>query len=195
MQMRFAEPPDADDVWRLIARVIDTSYATVYSPRALDLFRRYHSRASVADRIANGLVLLVEHEGRLVGTGTLLDGVILGVFVSPEGQGGGTGTAIMDALEYEARAIGLTRVELGASLTALDFYIRRGYTLRTKVTMDAGEGEHLDYYPADKVLAGENALTNLTNNQPAEEVSAEDAAERRTERATASAGGRGARHG
>lgn len=182
MQMRFAQPPDAEAVWQLIGRVIDTSYATAYSPRALDLFRHYHSRAAVADRIAHGLVLVVEQEGRLVGTGTLHDGEILGVFVSPDGQGRGIGGAIMDALEHEARAGGLARITLGASLTALDFYTRRGYTLRTKMVMDAGEGEHLDYYPADKALT-----------DPVAEAAPGAAPGEAAERATASA--TVARHG
>ncbi len=75
--------------------------------------------------------------GRTLGTGALADkggyGEIKSMFVAPEARGGGTGAAILAAIEAEARARGLAALmlETGDTLDAAHrLYERAGFTRR-----------------------------------------------------------------
>lgn len=151
-RIRIAGEGDAEAVLRLIIRTVDTSYSHVYSPRALAAFHRYHAPHRVADRIASGSVVVVEEAGEVVATGALVGSEVFAVFVSPDRQGEGLGAVVMDTLEERARAAGHARITLDSSLPATQFYVHRGYTLHDRASLDVGEGETLDYYPADKLL-------------------------------------------
>ena len=71
----------------------------------------------------------------LVADGT---GKIGRVCVLKEHRGKGVGEVIMQAMHAEARRLELSRVALGAQLTALSFYERLGYTAYGTVFDDAG---------------------------------------------------------
>ncbi|WP_336029670.1 GNAT family N-acetyltransferase [Geodermatophilus sp. FMUSA9-8] len=70
--------------------------------------------------------------GRVVATGRLLErdgrAVIGRMAVDAGARGGGYGAAVLGVLHREARARGLTEVELHAQVTARGFYERAGYT-------------------------------------------------------------------
>jgi GNAT superfamily N-acetyltransferase len=98
---RFREP-DLCQLVRLISETIGISYAEVYPPRAVQFFKDFHSDKKIADRSKTGTTLVVEEDGELVATGSLVDGEILAVFVHPRLQRGGRGKTLMKALENEA---------------------------------------------------------------------------------------------
>ena len=70
--------------------------------------------------------------GRVVATGRLLErdgrAVVGRMAVDAAVRGRGHGAAVLDELHRQARARGLTEVELHAQLTARGFYERAGYT-------------------------------------------------------------------
>lgn len=53
-------------------------------------------------------------------------------------RGTGLGVAVMDAVEAEARRMGLARAVLNAQVSVLGFYARLGYTAHGPVFDDAG---------------------------------------------------------
>nr|AYC80141.1 GNAT family N-acetyltransferase [uncultured bacterium] len=55
------------------------------------------------------------------------DGEITGVYVHPAHVGRGPGKALLDAVERNALARGIKRLELNSTLTAAGFYERNGY--------------------------------------------------------------------
>lgn len=56
----------------------------------------------------------------------------------PQAQGRGVGRRLMEALEADETFTQARRTEVGASLTAVPFYLKLGYAFKNGVT-DAGE--------------------------------------------------------
>jgi GNAT superfamily N-acetyltransferase len=107
---------------------------------------------AISERVAGGLVLVVEDADGIVATGSLIGEEICGVFVSPDRQGRGLGRALMDRLEAAAVRAGQTHVTLSVSLPSRGFYEQRGYILTELLFGDMGEGQTLDYWEGTKAL-------------------------------------------
>lgn len=152
MKLRTATYAEVTQIQRLMYATIDISYSGHYPPRALPLFKTYHSVERIRQRMSDGLFVVVEDSDGLAATGALVGEEIFAVFVSPSRQGLGIGRMVMDALEQRAREHGLDRVRLDASLPSTGFYVNRGYRLLERCSMDAGEGQSLDWWKAQKVL-------------------------------------------
>ena len=72
--------------------------------------------------------IVAELEGRIVGFGLLnLDGTIALLYVSPAARFTGVSKAILNAIEQEAVAAGLSELCLESTATALPFYMSAGY--------------------------------------------------------------------
>ena len=124
----------------------------VYPPRAVQFSKDFHSERKIAERSKIGTTLVVEEDGKLVATGSLVGGEILAVFVHPRLQKGGRGKALMRALENEARASGVTEIGLSISLPSKRFYASLGYRVVEEISRDVGEGQRLDFWKAVKQL-------------------------------------------
>ena len=158
---------DVPDVVALVARTIDASYAAHYGPEALAFFKRYHASGEVIREAGDGATVVVEDDGHVAGTGTIVDGHVKRVFIDPACQGMGIGTTIMDHLERLARDTGRETVALDASLPAKRFYDRRGYQVVEPAFVMVRDGEivaenedtdlpgaeRLDYFRMTKRLA------------------------------------------
>ena len=149
-------PADLDSLRQVIHATIDTSYAGIYSPRAIAHFHGHHSDERVISRMCDGRVLVIARDGELLGTGSLVGDEIEGVFVRPDIQKSGLGAFVMDELEAIATSVGLRSVELSASLPSVGFYEHRDYHMLEARSVDVGEGERLDYWMARKCLRGES---------------------------------------
>jgi GNAT superfamily N-acetyltransferase len=154
VQIRPFRLADLGSVRQLIDDTIRASYSAVYPPRAIQHFLAYHSASRILDRHGAGDVLVVAQEGVLVATGSVVADEIVGVFVSPDCQRSGVGAYVMDELEAVAQAGGFASTRLSASLPSVGFYERRGYRMLEARSIDVGEGQRLDYWVAQKDLAG-----------------------------------------
>ncbi|MCQ2468822.1 MAG: GNAT family N-acetyltransferase [Ruminococcus sp.] len=56
------------------------------------------------------------------------------IFVLPEYQGKGIGRKIIDVLEHDEYFLRAKRIEIPASITAVPFYLKMGYTYKNGVT-------------------------------------------------------------
>jgi N-acetylglutamate synthase-like GNAT family acetyltransferase len=148
---RFRES-DLDELVHLISETIGISYAGVYPPRAVEFLRDFHSEKKITDRSRTGTTLVVEEDGELVATGSLVGSEILAMFVHPRLQRGARGTALMRALENEVRISGVTEIGLGVSLPSKRFYESLGYKIVQEISVDVGEGQRLDFWKAVKQL-------------------------------------------
>jgi GNAT superfamily N-acetyltransferase len=151
--LRLFVSDDLDAVERLIQDTIDSAYDGVYPERAIAYFKRLHSKEGILGRMREGVVLVHEGDGGIVGTGSLVTGEIGGVFVRRDMQGFGLGTRLMDELERLASAAGLESVKLSVSLPSKAFYLQRGYTVGEMLSGDMGRGQTLDYWQGHKSLA------------------------------------------
>ena len=147
---------DLSAVCELIHRTIDVCYPAAYPSRAVAFFKKFHSAEALRDRAKAGDVVVVERDGRVVATGALLDDEVSAVFVEPELHGSGLGTAVMDELEALAAGRGREVVHLSVSLPSKGFYARRGYRMLEERSIDVGEGQHLQYWHAEKSLRRES---------------------------------------
>ncbi len=95
---------------------------------------------------------MVEQDGSIMATGSLVHAEIVGVFVHPGHQRQGLGKAIMVELETRARARGLSEVSLSVSLPSKEFYEHLGYEVLTECSLDVGEGQYLNYWLGKKTL-------------------------------------------
>ncbi len=152
--IRSFREADLVPVGRLIHRTIEICYSGVYPPRAVRFFKEFHSGEKILERRRKGEILVVEKEGRVIATGSVVAGEIFGVFVHPGFQKHGYGRLLMDRLEDRLRAGGRPSAELSVSLPSRRFYENRGYELLEECSIDVGEGQRLDFWKAAKKLAG-----------------------------------------
>jgi GNAT superfamily N-acetyltransferase len=148
---------DVKAVLRLIHHTVDVSYAPVYPVRAIQFFKDFHAEAKILERHQNGETLILEKDGQVIGTGSLVDSDILGVFVHPRFQHQGYGKAIMKELEKKALLNEVSEVLLSVSLPSRRFYESLGYEITGACSTDVGEGQQLDYWEARKILTKREA--------------------------------------
>jgi GNAT superfamily N-acetyltransferase len=137
---------------RMIQETIETSYRNVYPVRAVQFFRKFHCETAIEERSQAGEILVLEQGGTILATGSLLGNEILAVFVSPDLQRNGYGKAIMIELEKRAKSKDIGEIRLSISLPSRPFYENMGYEILEKKSIDMGDGQFLDYWPARKKL-------------------------------------------
>jgi ribosomal protein S18 acetylase RimI-like enzyme len=119
---------------------------------AVQFFKEFHSEENIKQRHRTGKMLVVEQDGNLIATGTIVGSDIFGVFVDPGLHCQGLGKALMGELENRAKARGCKELELSVSLPSKRFYEKLGYEMIEKRSLDVGEGQTLDYWMARKPL-------------------------------------------
>lgn len=150
ISLRRFVPGDLQAVKTLIDLTIDRCYTGVYPGEAIRFFLDYHRLENIARDAETSYTLVLEEDGEIIGTGTLVAADIRRVFIHPDRQGGGRGRATMRALEEEAAAKGLREVGLSASLVAKRFYDALGYVTASEEFMPLPGGEVLHYYEMRK---------------------------------------------
>ena len=145
-------PDDLAAVQALIYRTIDACYTGVYPAAAVAYFKENHSLDNIRQDAELVVTLVLESGGRIAGVGALVRTTIKRVFVDPEFQHRGCGRLIMARLEAQARARGITTVDLDASLGSKRLYDFLGYQGDELIHMPVGPGQFLDHYTMTKTL-------------------------------------------
>lgn len=65
--------------------------------------------------------------------GSLTESILLTVFVLPELHGQGIGSCIIDTLESDELFLRAERIEIPASITAVEFYRKKGYDYKNGI--------------------------------------------------------------
>lgn len=151
-QIREFKESDLISVGDLIYKTIDACYSGIYPPRAVQFFKQFHSHEKIIERHQRGEILIVEQDDNVLGTGSLINSDISGVFVHPQFHGRGFGGALMRELEKRAMASGCVESELSVSLPSRGFYEGLGYVILQECSIDVGEDQHLYYWQAKKLL-------------------------------------------
>ena len=148
--LRNFEHKDMRPLYDMIQATIDGSYPAYYPERAVQFFKQYHSEANIRQRDQRGEIIVIEKQGSIVATGSLVENEITGVFVLPAEQKSGLGKQIMLDLELRARSKAISTITLHVSLPAREFYEKMHYTLSDQQANAVGDGQHLKYWIGKK---------------------------------------------
>lgn len=152
-QTRTFVETDLAAVKALVDRTIDVSYAGIYPPAVIRFFKEYHRQECILADAQMGHTLVIEEDGVLLATGTLLGTNVRRMFVDPDVQGRGLGFALLTSIEEYACRVGLTALDLSSSLPARDFYLHYGYRIDSEEAISLPDGGQLRFYAMSKALA------------------------------------------
>ena len=108
--------------------------------------------ADWAPRLARNQVLVADEAGEVLGFAELEPGGLVDMlFVHKDHQGRGIASALLAALEAEARAAGLTRLTTAASRIARPFFERRGFAVLAAQRVERG-GLEIENFRMEKRL-------------------------------------------
>jgi len=127
--MKFIKATLADfnQVKNIVHTTIKTIYPHYYPIGVVEFFLDHHSDDNIRKGIETEMVLLLEVDGTIVGTGSSNENDIGRLYVLPQFQGLGYGTSLMKELEDRIGKEHSTIV-LASSLPAYNLYLKRGYT-------------------------------------------------------------------
>lgn len=122
-------PADTERLQDLFAQSIEELTADDYdAEQRLAWISRAADGAAFARRLSQGLTLVVERDGELLGFASLKGNTEIDmVYVHPYAVGEGIATALLDALERLAAARGAKQLTADVSDTAHDVFQSRGY--------------------------------------------------------------------
>lgn len=127
--IRPATPDDAKAIAALIQRTLRVSNAADYSVDEITNVYAGFSAGQVRERMQRQDVFIAELEdGNVIGTVGYGGGELWALFVAPEHQRLGLGSALVAHVETHARNRGLRRLVLSASRTGIEFYEQLGYS-------------------------------------------------------------------
>jgi GNAT superfamily N-acetyltransferase len=161
----------ADEIYSLLKRTIASIYPKYYPKEVVDFFLDLHKKENILEDIIKDRVWILYDNNELVGTGSIKENHITRVYVSPEFQGKGYGSNIMDCLENEISKK-YDKSILDASLPASSLYSHRGYKTIVHNKLSIENGAYLVYEIMEKELQKKDsrydekkfAIKNNTDN-------------------------------
>jgi len=128
--LRPARGDEIAALWALRTRAVAQGCAAHYTQAVLDMWLATPAPSSLSRLIAAGGVLVAEGDGCMLGYAAVdvASGEVDAVFVEPGDHGRGIGARLLAACEDSARVAGCTRLFLSASLNAVPFYERAGFS-------------------------------------------------------------------
>ena len=127
MEIILADEMTFENVKSIVMDTIKEIYPHYYPAGAVDFFISHHSDDNIMHDINKGIVYLLIDEEKVVGTVTLQGNEINRLFVLPQFQGMGYGTALLVFAEKKISEYYDT-IRLYASFAAKQMYLKRGYT-------------------------------------------------------------------
>lgn len=140
MKIRLFKEEDAAEVERVIAETLRISNSRDYSKEYIEANISSHSADVLIERAKQGHTYVACDGTRIVGCGTSAgywgsetESILLTIFVLPEYQGRGIGRRIIETLEQDEYFLRAKRIEIPASITAVDFYRKLGYDYKNGI--------------------------------------------------------------
>lgn len=143
-EIRLSEKPELDDVYALVQETIRTVYPRYYPVGAVEFFAALHSRERIDAAIQAGQVYSLCVGERLCGTVSVHGNEISRLFVLPQEQKKGYGTALLHFAEDRIREHS-SEVWIDTSLPAKAMYLKCGYVSAAYHTLRTENGDYLCY--------------------------------------------------
>jgi GNAT superfamily N-acetyltransferase len=172
-RLRKANSADIPALERLIDASVRGLQTQDYTPEQIDAALRTVFTVD-SQLIADGTYFVVEQDGELIGCGgwsqrktlcggdhhavrenVLMDPLqdaakIRAIFVHPRLARKGIGSLLLKEAEEAAKAAGFRRLEMGATLTGVPVYLRRGYRVTEAMKVPLEEGVTLPVVRMEK---------------------------------------------
>ena len=136
---RFTED-DAEKVSAMIIQTLKTTNSKDYSEEAINAFERQLQPSHILERAGWTHFYVVEDNDTIIGCGAIgpywgseAESSLFTIFVLPEYQGKGIGRKIIETLEQDEYFLTAKRIEIPASITAVNFYRKLGYDFKNGV--------------------------------------------------------------
>ena len=137
MEIRIFRPEDADELAEMIAKTLLTSNGKDYSKAYLEGIIASYSAEHLRKEALTGHVYVACEGERIVGCGAIAplmgsacESILRTFFVLPKAQGQGIGRRLLHSVEQDEYFLRARRVELHASITAVEFYRKMGYAYK-----------------------------------------------------------------
>lgn len=131
---------DAEKVSTLIIRTEIITNSKDYSEEWINALEKRAQPSDILERAAWTHFYVVEDNDTIIGCGAIgpywgseTESSLFNIFVSPEYQGNGIGRKIIKTLEQDEYFLRAKRVEVPASITAVNFYRKFGYDYKNGV--------------------------------------------------------------
>ena len=131
---------DTEEIVRLIVRNFKEVNVKDYGVEAMEKLAKHHDVNWFKSIASDANVYVFLNNGVVVGVGSiapfwgsLTESILLTVFVLPELHNQGIGSFIMDTLEADELFLRAARIEIPASITAVEFYRKKGYEYKNGI--------------------------------------------------------------
>lgn len=131
---------DAEKVSALIIHTLQASNSKDYSAETISALEKKMQPSGVLERASWTHFYVAEEGGDIIGCGAIgpywgseTESSLFNIFVLPEYQGKGVGRKIIETLEQDGFFLRAERVEVPASITAVDFYRKLGYEYKNGI--------------------------------------------------------------
>lgn len=151
--IRPARPEDAGALLTVHVASIRRVCGPHYTPAQIEAWAGPKRADRYVEDMRSGTLLVAEVDGAIVGFGDCgSKGSIRALYLHPDHVGRGLGRRLLDALEADARARGITEMGLYSSTNAITFYERAGYVRRGAERFDLAGGAQLEAERMTKTL-------------------------------------------
>lgn len=140
MEIRRFQESDAEAAAQVVAETVQISNSRDYPPEYIERLIQTHSAGVLIQRSKEGHMYVICDGLKIIGTGTIAqfwgsetESILLTIFVLPEYQGRGIGRKLIETLEQDEYAKRASRIEIPASLTAVNFYRHLGYSYKNGI--------------------------------------------------------------
>lgn len=131
---------DAKEIVNLISRNFREVNVKDYGEEAMEALAATHDVKWFRGVAECANVYVFWNEGKIVGVGSIssfwgspTESILLNIFVLPEFHRQGIGSYIIDTLEADPLFLRAERVEIPASITAVEFYRKKGYDYKNGI--------------------------------------------------------------
>ncbi len=131
---------DAKEIVNLIIRNFREVNVKDYGEIAIETLVATHDVKWFKSLAENANVYVFWNGDKIVGVGSIssfwgspTESILLTIFVLPEFHGQGIGSYIVDTLESDTLFLRAERIEIPASITAVEFYRKKGYDYKNGI--------------------------------------------------------------
>lgn len=140
MEIRLFNQNDAMETAQMIAETLRVSNSKDYSSKYIKANISSHSADILIARASEGHMYVVCDGSKIIGCGAIAgywgsvtESILLTIFVLPNYQNKGIGRKIIETLEQDEYFLRAKRIEIPASITAVGFYRKMGYSYKNGI--------------------------------------------------------------